>query len=203
MNTVTQEFGKIVIELNVITPVSRPYLLEKVRHSLLPLHLYFKVKWILALDDILVNESEICVQADLIISGKHSKCGQYQRNEAIKHVTDGWVYYLDDDNGIHPDFPYYAHYYITNFPSHAVFVFDQVFFDGTQRLRTNRIAIDEVDTASCLFHSSVAKDGVWAPYPGRKRCCDAKYILDVWEQHSTKFLFTGVTASYWNLFRPD
>ena len=38
-----------------------------------------------------------------IFEDPHSVAGNGQRNCAIMKITDGWVYFLDDDNLLHPE----------------------------------------------------------------------------------------------------
>ena len=75
--------------LTIITPCSRPQNLPAMAESIKPGRSMFDVIWMVVFDNGECKES---------INGGH------QRNCALDAITDGWVYFLDDDTIIHPDF---------------------------------------------------------------------------------------------------
>ena len=75
--------------LTIITPCSRPQNLPAMAESIKPGRSMFDVIWMVVFDNGECKESVV---------------GNYQRNCALDAITDGWVYFLDDDTIIHPDF---------------------------------------------------------------------------------------------------
>ena len=75
--------------LTIITPCSRPQNLPAMAESIKPGRSLFDLVWLVVFDN---KECE------------ESKVGNYQRNCALEAITDGWVYFLDDDTTIHPEF---------------------------------------------------------------------------------------------------
>lgn len=75
--------------LTIITPCSRPQNLAALAESIKPGRSLFDVIWMVILDN---RECE------------KSVVGNYQRNCALDAIRDGWVYFLDDDTVIHPEF---------------------------------------------------------------------------------------------------
>ncbi len=186
------------VDLTVVTPVIRPHNLSRIQRSIKLFESYFKVRWILALDEQFTRPEDIKVSADVIFTEPHGSAGDRQRNQAAQYINGGWVYYLDDDNVVHPKLPFQARKHIDSYPGILCFVFNQVYNDGQLRLDVTKVEKGTVDTACLLIHSSIIKDGVWRPYPGESRCVDASFITDIWNKHSDRFLLTRIPCTYWN-----
>lgn len=75
--------------LTLITPCSRPQNLPAMAESIKPGRSLFDVIWLIVFDNKECTESVV---------------GNFQRNCALDAVSDGWIYFLDDDTVLHPDF---------------------------------------------------------------------------------------------------
>ena len=86
--------------LNIITPCSRPQNLHLIAKSInLPTYAY---RWIVVFDadEIPDNIPDICEPYSVKVKGSIS--GNAQRNLALDLITDGHVYFNDDDTIIQP-----------------------------------------------------------------------------------------------------
>ena len=92
--------------LHIITPCSRPENLGQIMESL-----NFPCAWYVVCDGDredprFMKIREIAVQSSWISLTfvRGGVAGKKQINDAIDRIFDGWVYVLDDDNLMHPDF---------------------------------------------------------------------------------------------------
>ncbi len=138
--------------LCVITPVTRPAKLSRIAVDLASLRDQFGLHWIVVFSD-----------------GSHPDWwGGWERNEALESVPDhAWVWFLDDDNTVHPEFGVTLAKAITlhssGVPSRlAGFVFSQVLADGSMRLPAR---VDpncgEIDTAMFVFQRTAIGNVRW------------------------------------------
>ena len=86
--------------INIITPCSRPENLHLIAKSIkLPSYAY---RWIVVFDSETIP-TDIPECEAYCIKDINSVCGNAQRNLAIDLVTEGWIYFNDDDTTMHPD----------------------------------------------------------------------------------------------------
>lgn len=106
-----------------------------------------------------------------------------KRNIALEMIVEpGWVYHLDDDNLIHPNFPGSLTRAIDAHPDAKIFLFPQVRSDGSWFMRRPTIRRFRVDTGSYVVHSTLSRWARWSsadmPTPDYwwiKRICDQGY----------------------------
>lgn len=93
-------------KLTIITACSRPDNLETLAESILPGRDLFDITWRVVFDGMKVQPRPLPLGGAVatIAVCKQSVVGNYQKNEGLNSTKDGWVYFLDDDNIIHPDF---------------------------------------------------------------------------------------------------
>jgi hypothetical protein len=133
--------------LYIVTPVSRPENLGRVALSFRNLVNFFEVRWLPIFDNL---------GPDL--------GGGRKRNTALNQIVEpGWIYFLDDDNQIHPLFPSLLSSAISHHPTARMFVFHQANADGSPRIG---FCVDEVrcgtfDTARFLVHSEAVGEARW------------------------------------------
>lgn len=95
-----------MVTLSIITPCSRPENLPAIYLSILQMKVK-DVEWLVVFTgkkDMRIKQYEKDVPIRLFsikIKTGIGKGGQ-QRNEALKHVRGKYIYYLDDDNLVHP-----------------------------------------------------------------------------------------------------
>ena len=86
--------------LNIITPCSRPQNLKLISKSInIPKENY---RWIVVFDGLEIPEIPNNCEA-YSIKDNNSIYGNAQRNYALDLITDGYVYFNDDDTTIHPE----------------------------------------------------------------------------------------------------
>jgi hypothetical protein len=87
--------------------------------------------------------------------------GNSYRNQAVGQITEAekaWVYFLDDDNILHPDFPKLINVVR---PEDEVVFFTQVWKSGEIRLEPDHLGVGGVDTAMMLVRSYIIKKHLW------------------------------------------
>jgi hypothetical protein len=88
--------------INIITPCSRVENLWKLYESIN----FPNYRWIVVFDGLKVDgipETLPPTVEPYIVADETGISGNPQRNHALELVEDGWVYFLDDDNLIHPE----------------------------------------------------------------------------------------------------
>jgi hypothetical protein len=119
--------------------------------------------------------------------------GNSQRNYGLKLVTDGFIYFLDDDNIIHPDFWTLA----DTFNPAYFYTFNQLRNKKGQILNGNNIARCHIDTAMFVLHKQHIGDIVWRT---NEYTADGYFICDVAAAPANKgkHQFLNVVACYYN-----
>lgn len=87
--------------------------------------------------------------------------GHSYRNQALHQLRDdrdSWVYFIDDDNIVHPDFPKLLNALL---PDDEVVFFSQVWKNREMRLEPSHIGVGGVDTAMILARSAIMKQYSW------------------------------------------
>lgn len=138
------------INLKIITPVSRPHLLSLIKESLQSLYEYFEVEWFPISDDL-----------------GNDLGGGRKRNVGLELAcrSDCWIYHLDDDTKIHPDFAKALSDAIYSNVNAKLFVFRYQFTsDNSLRLHIKSpedIRVGYCDTQQFVILSEVTKDIRW------------------------------------------
>jgi hypothetical protein len=124
--------------INIITPCSRPQNLKVISESInIPKENF---KWIVVYDSMEVFESPDNCEA-YCVKDTNSVYGNAQRNFALDLVTEGHVYFNDDDTTIHPELWDEVKDKEADFIS-----FKQVNKDGSLRLEGNEIIPNFIDS---------------------------------------------------------
>lgn len=159
------------ILLRIITPFSRTIPnLEGILTSINP-SATTMVDWIIIAQHDLyekaLNWSDNTKKENLniqVVKGEtpSSYYGNSYRNQGIEiaiNSSQSWVYFLDDDNAMHPHF----WQFLDEADSHEkdLIFFSQVFPDGQIRLRPENIGVGGIDTAMILVRSNAIKDIRW------------------------------------------
>lgn len=124
--------------LNVITAGSRIENLYKIEHNLKTRIKDFETRWYVIFD----RQRMYCnVPTDLdfyhveVVDGNTPDCsGAIQKNKALDIIEEGWIYALDDDNKIHPEFNKALREAMFFFPKAEGFVFTQITHQGKRRI---------------------------------------------------------------------
>jgi hypothetical protein len=90
--------------------------------------------------------------------------GNHGKDVLIKNIKEGWIYQLDDDNQLYPDFFKKISSLINRFPQHYVFCFWQ---DGRYHPQSKKdLRAGSTDTAMYVFQSKACKDIDYPLYYG-------------------------------------
>jgi hypothetical protein len=188
-------------KLTIVTAVSRGENLPLIEKNLSIVKPLFDVSWCCVLDKAKVKLHQITVTPNILAEADGGDDGSTPKNVAISLIRDGWIYFLDDDNLIHPNFPLAAREAILVNPSKKCFVFAQAWWDDTHRLDAGPIRCGNIDTACFLLHRSVIAEAKWSLFPHEKSS-DFNFINPIWQRVPDDFLFINEVCAYYNKLRP-
>jgi hypothetical protein len=117
--------------------------------------------------------------------------GNPQRNYALSKIDNpnALLYYLDDDNIIHPNL-----YKLLNIIDNTkLYTFNQI--TSNQKVNGNNIFIGGIDTAMILIPYNLCKDIRWI---FDKYDADGYYIMECYKQNKDKHIFLSNFMSYYN-----
>lgn len=150
--------------ITIITPCSREENLPLLYDSIVsPTTINTKVEWII------VQDLERSTLRPLFPTQRWIKllnidggvAGKRQINHALdilaKEGKKSWIYVLDDDNLLHPDFYRIIEQAFSTFPDARAFTFSQELPDGSVRCG-NEIQVCHIDQAQYLIHTDLIKD---------------------------------------------
>ncbi len=190
-------------KLTIITPCSRPENIMKIKNSI---DFNFVDEWIIVYDKTkiengykqfnLIENSEIndkkikeYVYSDGGISGNT------QRNYALQNITneDTFIYFVDDDNIIHPNFFKFFKFVEKN---------KLYTFNNTNKLKGNIVQVGKIDTAMFLIHHNLCKNIFWQPdyYDA-----DGRYIEECYNTNDNKnnHIYVNNDLCYYNKLLTD
>lgn len=177
------------MKLTIITPCCRPKNLIKLKESI-----KFDLidKWIIVYDTSKDRRYTMQFQDNSKIleleCNTPGVAGHPQRNYGISHVEDGYIYMLDDDNIIHPDFwkiciTFEMPYFYT--------------FDRTTKWAHfgNNISIGNIDTAMFCVNKEHIKNIRWQE---DKYQADGFFIIDINKANKHLHKYINIIAAYYN-----
>ena len=185
--------------ITVVTPCIRPSNLLKIKDSL---NFDFVCEWIIVYDSskvqVKLEDGTMLKQFEGIdkISEYYYELpggcsGNVQRNYALSLIKnkESFIYYLDDDNIIHPDL-----YKLTLLPN-KIYTFNQLYKNDKKRLTGNNITIGRIDSAMFLVWYPLVKDIKWEI---DKYDADGYYILECYSKNKDKLIYINKYISYYN-----
>jgi hypothetical protein len=183
-------------KLTIITPSYRPDNLLKVIDSI---NFDYIEEWIIVYDgtkitenpNIFKNNSKI---KEYVYKGK-GVSGNPQRNYALTKVTNPntSLYYLDDDNTIHPDL-----YKLVNVIDNTkIYTFNQLIYtlNKLKILKGTNIRNGYIDTAMFIVPFNTCKNIRWIP---EKRDADGYYIKECYDKYKNLHIFVDNDLCYYN-----
>jgi hypothetical protein len=180
------------MKLNIITPCSRPENLIKISESInIPKDNY---RWIVVFDsEQLPNNELIPDNCEVYLHRNHlSVVGHSQRNYALDMITEGYVYFNDDDTLIHSELWENIKNLNNDFIS-----FSQLNKDGSLRLKGDNISVNNIDSHNFIIDYSII---------GNTRFIITKYDADGYFAHecynkSKNNIWLDKPLSIYNLLR--
>ena len=183
--------------ITIITPSIRPDNLLKIKESI---QFDYVDQWIIVYDGKKIKENPKLFSSDKIVEYVHTGdgiSGNPQRNFALDQITnlDTYIYFLDDDNIIHPDL-----YSILNtLDDEKIYTFNQErppdVFPFTDNLKGNKIELRKIDSAMFLVHFNLCKEIRWHPY---KYFSDGIYIVECYSENKDRWVYIDKTLAFYN-----
>jgi hypothetical protein len=171
--------------LNIITPCSRPHLLHRIAESInIPKENY---RWIVVFDSETIPDSIPECEA-YFIKDTNSVCGNAQRNLAIDLVTEGYIYFNDDDTIMHPQL-WDNIKDLTNDFIH----FDQEEIDGSIRLKQSKVRLSYIDSHNFIVHTIIVGNERFVIH---RRDADGVFAENCYNKSKTSKYIPKVLSTY-------
>ena len=186
--------------LNVVTACSRPQNLEIIRYYLDHRLPSFDVRWYVVVDTS-VTDMPVEVPGAFLLGGvAHKGFGGVQRNWAIDRITEGLVWFLDDDNIPHPKFDAVLRDAVSASAFNS-FVLGQESAMGipVRDARRENVRLAGVDLAQFVIRRDVIGDSRF-PASGVYES-DWEFFKLIWKSHAGRFKFLP-HATYYNALAP-
>jgi hypothetical protein len=167
--------------LSIITACSRPQNLGAIAAAIQEQLLdYFQISWIVEFDE---------KMAGTII-------GNRQKNRGLDRVSEGWIWFLDDDNTIHPDFAQQIHLHVTRLPDAGILFFHQDLGDGEIRtVEPSTVRVHEIDLAQFVVRRELVGDRRFELLVYHS---DGLIIESVYNENPEKAVFIDDVLCYYN-----
>jgi hypothetical protein len=192
------------IFLNIITPLTRPQNLAVMGRSIQLAIPHVNFRWIVVMDgdysmfrDYLTPYWDNIEYHTFPSDGK-GIAGNTQRNFGLDLVSEGHVYFLNDDNIMHPKFNN-AIIIAEQFDDYSI-VFHQQLKTGTTRLFAHPKNMKEtfVEASQWIVPREMVGDLRWEPF---NYCADGVFVETLYNFYPERFLFIGEGLSYYNYLR--
>ena len=178
-------------KLTLITPSYRVDNLFELKKSI---NFNYIEEWIIVYDG-----SKITANPNLFNHQEHNKIKEYvykgegisgnpQRNYALTKITNPntLLYYLDDDNIVHPNI-----YKLLNIiDNNKIYTFNQ-----HNRIKGNNVEINQIDTAMFIIPYNLCKNITWVL---DKYNADGLYIKECYDKNKNTHVFVGNDLCYYN-----
>lgn len=180
------------VKITVITPCTRPENLKRLYESI---NFEYTDEWIICYDYNVLNPSTIKTIFDhpkiseYYVGNEHSISGNYQRNYALSKIKNEntYVYFLDDDNIIHPGL-----YEVSLSPGNF-YSFDQL--RNNKTFEGNKPKPQKIDSAMVLIYFPLVKEIKWnlGDYHA-----DGIYIYDCYKKLINRWIYINKILCYYN-----
>jgi glycosyltransferase involved in cell wall biosynthesis len=181
--------------LIIITPCTRTWNLQKIKESI-----NLTCEWIIVYDSETCNPI-FCLDEWIIeLNIKGGISGNLQRNLALDYCgKNDWVYFLDDDNLLHPEF--YALFLNDMWrPNLCGILFSQELPDGSiRKVDKDNVRVCCIDQAQYILHMSLIREKRFI----QQYEADGIMIEQIYKEHSNKILITNQVLCYYNKLRQN
>lgn len=194
------------MDLHIITPATRLQNLPKLLESIKPGSQYFTIHWWIVLDVAHITNIENIRMTFhnfdgvfthiLLASDPSFVAGKGQINYALDHINNGYVYVLDDDNIIHPDF--FAWFNHTNKMKYDAYIIAQQHLAGWIRyVHPDMVRETHIDQAQYILLRQFIGDERFA----QSYCGDGEFIERLLKKKAENFVFCNQVLAYYNVLR--
>jgi predicted O-methyltransferase YrrM len=179
-------------KLTLITPSIRPENLSAIQKTL---NFDYIDEWIIVYDGKKITENPCVFKnennkiKEYLYEGE-GICGNPQRNYGLSKITneDTFLYFLDDDNTVHPDL-----YKLLNF-AHG----DKMYsFNQEGRLKGDNLYVGSVDTAMMVIDYKLCKHLFWHNNANE---ADGFYINQCWTASKNNYIYVDNDLCFYNKF---
>ena len=184
-----------MLSVSIITPCSRPDNLHQLKPTI-PEH----CEWIIVVDgassEVIPREIRELpnVQIYHVEGGLE---GSTQRNLALRKARGQYVYFLDDDNIIHPR---YFEEIMPLLDGRRVIVVNQTWADGERHVVASPpVRVGSVDTGQVILPLDLAREFEWRT---NVKHADGDYFGRIWAKYSDRFVFVHKDLTYYNYLSP-
>jgi len=186
-------------KMTIITPSCRPQNLIKLKESI---DFNYVDEWKIVYDGTKINRNYRLFNNEKNPKIKEynfvgiGKSGNPQRNYALDRIenTDTFIYYLDDDNVIHPDL-----YKLLDVINHEVIytfdLADSIKVNDYTIKQGNQIELRKIDIAMFLIHWNLCKNIRWNYY---EYAADGLYMEDCYKQNMDRWVYVNNEMCYYN-----
>ena len=176
-------------KITIITPSYRLNNLEKLYRSI---NFDYVDEWIIVYDENKIKENpKMFKEHEKVTEYLHTSegiSGNPQRNYALTKLKNKhtFLYYLDDDNVIHP----HLYKLLNIIENNKIYSFNQA-----SRLRGDNLCLDKVDTAMVLINNNICDNLAW-----RKNVygADGFYIETIYRNNKDKHVFIDNELCFYN-----
>jgi len=180
-------------KVSIITPCSRP---NNISIMLESMDFNYINEWIIVYDEKKVSEFTPLDNPKIkqyIYKDLEGTYGNLQRNYGLSKLEhNDFLYFLDDDNVVHPD----LYKLLDNIIYNKIYTFNNISKEGIIRIHGNTIKEHCIDTSMYLIDLSLpgVKDIRWV----NKYSADGIYILENYKLHPDKWIYINNMSSYYN-----
>jgi hypothetical protein len=188
------EFNPELAKLTIITPCCRPENLIHLKESID----FEKIdKWYIVYDTSKKRKYTKQFSDTKIVELECSDpgiAGHSMRNHGIRQVNDGLIYFLDDDNIIHPNLWTLlekmdtSHFYTVDQINSSRFATNGI-------LKGNNIQVKKIDTAQFIVPKGLMKN---IEFQVNNYCADGEFIVEVNSKHLNCHVYLPTIAAYYN-----
>lgn len=190
-------------EITIITPSIRPENLRRIASSV---NFEYFSRWIIVYDSTKIkqnpNQFADCpyIEEYLYSLAGNGRSGNDQRNFALSIIPAnyrGYIYFLDDDNIIHPNFYQIVRNIVHSSPNqkNQIYTFDQERYNNSITLRGNRCEINKIDSAMALIPAALCRNIRWKR---QLYNADGHFIQEVYNRHSEGHVYIETHGCYYN-----
>jgi glycosyltransferase involved in cell wall biosynthesis len=187
-------------KITIITPSIRPENLSQIKDSI---NFDYVNEWIIVYDEnkikenpyLFKNESKI---TEYLHKNEKSTAGNSQRNFALSNIKnkDTYIYFLDDDNIMHPE----IYNLFDCLEDNKIYTFNQKrpanIFPFKDVLKGNNIEVYKIDSAMFLIDYNLCKNIEWSI---EKYNADGLYIVDCYNSNKDAWIFINNILAYYNI----
>ncbi len=183
------------MKLSIVTPCDRPENLPRMLPTIPE-----GAEWIVVMDRSNCDDVPPAVLRHplaRVMAHEGGSWGNRQRNLGMWEAAGDFVYFLDDDNIIHPNLmPLLDR--VTGVFREPALVMDQVNADGSLRMRATFPAPGRVDTAQVVLPRFLALGAEWAD---SRRDADGQFFFDVLVRRPDLFVGLNEPGCFYNYLR--